>query len=195
MKLGGAGALRSEAAELKRRALDDDACDNDDHDGPSIVDLEAELDELQKKLNQEQASIDEARKLRANRRQLDGVLAHASKRGSQVDEEANFFITGITGDAGIVKDTKKKPSLRELYPNLEKEKKLQKEDALLQKMARLKGEVVASSSGARGDKRGGSRPPAALDARQPRKSAGGGATRLTGVGVLSKAPRGGLLRL
>mmetsp|Transcript_30290 Transcript_30290/g.35744 ORF Transcript_30290/g.35744 Transcript_30290/m.35744 type:complete len:224 (+) Transcript_30290:120-791(+) len=86
---------------------------------PSLSDLELELDNLMKKLETENASIEEAKVVRSSHRDYRHVIAHA-KREKKPENSSSFFITGV--DAGghcdeEVSDIKK----QERYPNYNKE--------------------------------------------------------------------------
>jgi len=115
----------------------DDSIDVGDG-GPTITDIEAELEMLRAKLIEEQQSIDEVRTLRANRRMIDDVVVHARQRSSAGNEKPSFFLTGVACDDAAAEGNKQL-SLTERYPHLQHERKLAKDEALSDKIARLKG--------------------------------------------------------
>lgn len=113
-----------------------DIDDGYDLEGPTLQDIEKEMEELQRKLESEKDSISEARSLRLNRStRLNEAVAHA-KRDKSGSEESNFFLTSITGDTGV--EPSKPLGFREKYPHYRNEVRLAKEDAMLKKIAKLK---------------------------------------------------------
>jgi len=113
-----------------------DIDDGIDLEGPTLQDIEKEMEELQRKLESEKDSISEARTLRLNRStRLNEAVAHA-KRDKSGTDESQFFLTSIAGDTGV--EPSKPLGFREKYPNYRNEVRLAKEDAMLKKIAKLK---------------------------------------------------------
>jgi hypothetical protein len=109
-----------------------------------LADMEAEIREIQRKLDNEQACIDEARSLRARQKKIDGAILFATKRSSDNANDTSFFLTHV---AGIEIDDPKKQSLRELYPNYSHEVKLAKEASVDKHIEKIKsGSVQILSS-------------------------------------------------
>lgn len=112
-----------------------------EEDKMTMEELDKELEDLMKKLDNEKSAIDELRSLKENRRNMKDVIAHA-RRGDSAALDAGFFITSL--DTGELNDEPKKVKPRQLYPNLEKEQKLAREEKkTTTRLSRLK---VQSSS-------------------------------------------------
>jgi len=133
-------------------AADEGAADDEEENdsatefvnGPTISDIEAELEALQAKLADEQKAIEEVRSIRASRRQIDEAVVHATRRTGP--EPPSFFLTGVACNDGAT-ERKAHPGVRECYPNLQHEIRLAKEDALSDKIARLRGEPLPEGPG------------------------------------------------
>jgi hypothetical protein len=105
----------------------------------TLSEIEAEIEAIQKKLQNEQRSIDEAKSLRLNRRQLNDALVQAKRSTEReaADETSSFFVTGINLDASPPEPVQ--APKRELYPNYQREVKIAHDAALEKQIARLKG--------------------------------------------------------
>lgn len=112
-------------------------------DGPTITDLEAELDNLMKKLETENASILEVKAVNSKSRDYRNVIKQAKNGTNNQTKESDpsFFITSVTGEKdGTNEDSPSKACNISKYPNFEKEVKLAKElkmDKMDKKMAKL----------------------------------------------------------
>jgi hypothetical protein len=114
------------------------------NDGPSLSELEAELENLMKKIETENKSIEEVKAVNASSRNYRSVIAHA-KREKNTDNnnnnnEATFFITSVDagGHGGNEKEEEINKIPKEKYPNYQKELILAKEATKEQKkMAKL----------------------------------------------------------
>ena len=113
----------------------------------TMEELDKEVEELMKKLKNEKVAIDEARLLRENRRDMRDVIAHA-KRGDSAAADAAFFITSV--DTGDMNEEPKKEKRRQLYPNLEKEHILAREESKRsdRRLSRLKAQSSELSGAA-----------------------------------------------
>lgn len=119
------------------------AVEDDDYilsnNGPTIIDLEAELDNLMKKIETENASILEVKAVNAKSRDYRNVIQQAKNGTSKTENSPSFFITSVTGGKEDNSPSKTTNSVSK-YPNFEKEVKLAKElkmDKMDKKMAKL----------------------------------------------------------
>jgi hypothetical protein len=173
-------AAEGTPSELPKKADDDE--EGSGFEGPTLEDVEKEMEELQRKLESEKASISEARALLLNRStRLTDAVAHA-KRDKGGAEHIQFFLTSVEGDTGV--EPSKPASFREKYPHYNREVRLAKEDAALKQIAKLK-ESTAQPLG-----KGSGVPPLAKSRGARGAASSGQFADLKGLGGL--APKRGL---